>query len=42
MAKTDPLDSDGQRGAIVNMASVVAFDGQTGQNAYSAQRRVVE
>ena len=38
MAKTDPLDGDGQRGAIVNMASVAAFDGQTGQNAYSASK----
>src|SRR6056297_55750 len=38
MAKTDPLDDDGQRGAIVNMASVAAFDGQTGQNAYSASK----
>jgi len=38
MAKTDPVDSDGQRGAIVNMASVAAFDGQTGQNAYSASK----
>ena len=39
MAKTDPVDADGQRGAIVNMASVAAFDGQTGQNAYSASKR---
>ena len=38
MAKTDPVDDDGQRGAIVNMASVAAFDGQTGQNAYSASK----
>ena len=38
MAKTDPIDGDGQRGAIVNMASVAAFDGQTGQNAYSASK----
>ncbi len=38
MAKTDPVDADGQRGAIVNMASVAAFDGQTGQNAYSASK----
>jgi NAD(P)-dependent dehydrogenase (short-subunit alcohol dehydrogenase family) len=38
MAKTDPLDSDGTRGAIVNMASVAAFDGQTGQAAYSASK----
>jgi len=38
MGKNDPVDADGQRGAIVNMASVAAFDGQTGQNAYSASK----
>ena len=38
MARTEPMDADGQRGAIVNMASVAAFDGQTGQNAYSASK----
>ena len=38
MARTDPLDDDGQRGAIVNMASVAAFDGQIGQAAYSASK----
>jgi len=38
MAKTDPIDADGQRGAIVNMASAAAFDGQTGQAAYSASK----
>jgi NAD(P)-dependent dehydrogenase (short-subunit alcohol dehydrogenase family) len=38
MAKTDPVDADGTRGAIVNMASVAAFDGQTGQAAYSASK----
>ena len=38
MARTDPVDDDGQRGAIVNLASVAAFDGQTGQNAYSASK----
>lgn len=38
MAKTEPLDADGQRGAIVNMASVAAFDGQIGQAAYSASK----
>ena len=37
MAKTEPLD-DGQRGAIVNTASVAAFDGQIGQAAYSASK----
>jgi NAD(P)-dependent dehydrogenase (short-subunit alcohol dehydrogenase family) len=38
MAKTEPLDEDGARGAIVNMASVAAFDGQTGQACYSASK----
>ena len=38
MAKTDAVDDDGQRGAIVNMASVAAFDGQIGQAAYSASK----
>ena len=38
MARTEPLDADGQRGAIVNMASVAAFDGQIGQAAYSASK----
>jgi NAD(P)-dependent dehydrogenase (short-subunit alcohol dehydrogenase family) len=38
MAKTEPLDDDGQRGAIVNMASVAAFDGQIGQASYSASK----
>ncbi len=38
MAKTDAVDADGQRGAIVNVASVAAFDGQTGQAAYSASK----
>jgi len=38
MAKTNPIDADGQRGAIVNMASAAAFDGQTGQAAYSASK----
>jgi NAD(P)-dependent dehydrogenase (short-subunit alcohol dehydrogenase family) len=38
MAKSDPVDADGQRGSIVNLASVAAFDGQTGQVAYSASK----
>src|SRR5579871_2820068 len=29
-------DADGQRGVIVNTASIAAFDGQIGQAAYSA------
>lgn len=38
MSKQDPVDDDGQRGAIVNLASVAAFDGQIGQCAYSASK----
>jgi NAD(P)-dependent dehydrogenase (short-subunit alcohol dehydrogenase family) len=37
MAGTEPLD-DNERGAIVNTASVAAFDGQVGQAAYSASK----
>jgi NAD(P)-dependent dehydrogenase (short-subunit alcohol dehydrogenase family) len=37
MSQTEPLAS-GERGAIVNMASVAAFDGQIGQVAYSASK----
>ncbi len=37
MSTTEPL-ADGERGAIVNMASVAAFEGQTGQDAYSASK----
>jgi NAD(P)-dependent dehydrogenase (short-subunit alcohol dehydrogenase family) len=35
--KLDPLDG-GERGVIVNTASVAAFDGQIGQAAYSASK----
>lgn len=38
MSKQDPVDADGQRGAVVNIASVAAFDGQIGQAAYSASK----
>jgi NAD(P)-dependent dehydrogenase (short-subunit alcohol dehydrogenase family) len=37
MSQTEPL-ADGERGAIVNTASVAAFDGQIGQAAYSASK----
>jgi len=37
MAKTEPTAS-GDRGVIVNTASVAAFDGQIGQPAYSASK----
>ncbi|WP_326750865.1 SDR family oxidoreductase [Streptomyces hirsutus] len=35
---TNEPDAHGQRGAIVNMASVAAFDGQIGQAAYAASK----
>ncbi len=38
MAQTEPVDADGTRGAVVNMASAAAFDGQIGQCAYSASK----
>ncbi len=38
MAQTDAVDEDGSKGAIVNMASAAAFDGQIGQCAYSASK----
>lgn len=37
MAKTEPED-DGERGVIINTASVAAFDGQIGQIAYAASK----
>jgi NAD(P)-dependent dehydrogenase (short-subunit alcohol dehydrogenase family) len=37
MSTTEPLDN-GERGAIVNIASVAAFDGQIGQASYSASK----
>ncbi len=37
MSRNEPLAS-GERGAIVNMASVAAFDGQIGQAAYSSSK----
>jgi NAD(P)-dependent dehydrogenase (short-subunit alcohol dehydrogenase family) len=38
MAQTEAVDADGSKGAIVNMASAAAFDGQIGQAAYSASK----
>lgn len=40
MSKNAP-DADGQRGVIVNTASVAAFDGQIGQVAYAASKGAV-
>ena len=38
MQKNEPVNGDGERGAIVNTASVAAFDGQIGQAGYSASK----
>jgi NAD(P)-dependent dehydrogenase (short-subunit alcohol dehydrogenase family) len=38
MAKTEPVNDDGVRGSILNVASVAAFEGQTGQAAYAASK----
>jgi NAD(P)-dependent dehydrogenase (short-subunit alcohol dehydrogenase family) len=38
MSKTEALDDDGERGAIVNTASLAAFDGQIGQASYAASK----
>ena len=37
MASTEP-DDDGQRGVVVNTASIAAYDGQIGQIAYAASK----
>ncbi len=36
MQRNAPRTADGERGVIVNVASIAAFDGQTGQSAYAA------
>ncbi len=38
IAQLDPVNDDGERGVVVNTASVAAFDGQTGQIAYAASK----
>lgn len=38
MSLLEPLNEDGERGVIINTASVAAFEGQIGQTAYSASK----
>jgi NAD(P)-dependent dehydrogenase (short-subunit alcohol dehydrogenase family) len=38
MAKTEPVDTDGQRGVIINTSSVAGMEGQVGQIAYSSSK----
>lgn len=38
MSTLEPVNSSGERGVIINTASVAAFEGQIGQTAYSASK----
>jgi NAD(P)-dependent dehydrogenase (short-subunit alcohol dehydrogenase family) len=38
LAVCEPITDDGERGVIINTASIAAFDGQTGQAAYAASK----
>lgn len=38
IAQQEPIDEDGQRGIVINTASVAAFEGQIGQAAYAASK----
>jgi NAD(P)-dependent dehydrogenase (short-subunit alcohol dehydrogenase family) len=38
VAKTEPADTDGARGVVINTASIAGLEGQTGQLAYSASK----
>lgn len=41
MAAAEPYNADGERGVIINTASVAAFDGQVGQAAYAASKGAI-
>ncbi len=38
MCKQEPIDDDGQRGVIMNTASIAGYEGQIGQVAYAASK----
>lgn len=38
IAKQDPVNDDGERGVVINCASVAATDGQIGQPAYASSK----
>jgi NAD(P)-dependent dehydrogenase (short-subunit alcohol dehydrogenase family) len=38
IARTGPVDGDGQRGVVINTASIAGIEGQTGQLAYAASK----
>jgi NAD(P)-dependent dehydrogenase (short-subunit alcohol dehydrogenase family) len=41
LSRNEPEDSDGERGVIVNTASIAAFEGQIGQVAYGAAKAAI-
>ena len=41
MVANEPLNASGERGIIINTASVAAYDGQMGQAAYSASKGAI-
>ena len=41
MSKQEPLDEDGNRGVIINTASVAGYEGQIGQAAYAATKGAI-
>lgn len=41
MMGNEPTNADGEKGVVINTASVAAFDGQVGQAAYSASKAAV-
>jgi len=38
MSRLEPTNADGEKGVVINTASVAAFDGQIGQAAYAASK----
>ena len=41
MSKADALNADGEKGSIINVASIAAYEGQIGQICYSATKGAV-
>ena len=39
--QTSELDKEGEKGVVINTASVAAYDGQVGQAAYSVKGGIV-
>ncbi len=41
MSTLDPLNDSGERGIVINTASIAAYEGQVGQSAYSASKGAI-